>query len=78
MVETLTSEPSVIANPSAALLAYSCTVQAVTWLGATSIVRGHCRRVHGSRSSRLTAVGYSTTIRVASLERTTLADHTSE
>ena len=41
LVETLTSEPGVIPDPTLVLFVYTCTVQAIVSLVASSIAQGH-------------------------------------
>ena len=48
LVETLTSEPGVIPDPSLVLFVYTCTVQAIVSLGATSIAQGRTALAHKS------------------------------
>ena len=48
LVETLTSEPGVIPDPTLVLFVYTCTVQAIVSVGATSIVQGRSALTHRS------------------------------
>ena len=48
LVETLTSEPGVIPDPTLVLFVYTHTVQAIVSLGATSIAQGRTALAHKS------------------------------
>ena len=50
LVETLTSEPSVIPDPTLVLCVCTCTVQGIVSIGATSIAQG--RSAQANRSAR--------------------------
>jgi hypothetical protein len=51
IVDTLTSEPGVIPDPTLVLLVYTCSVQTIVDLGATTIVQGRIALPHGRSCS---------------------------